>query len=159
MASRSDFTNEEWQILETAPEAAGLAVLAADPVGAVKEREAMFDAWRKSTEQPFADNQLVLTLIRNRDPWSEEMRLRTSREEALSILPADQTKAWAIEQCRQAMALLEAKGTPEDRESYGQWVMYLARNVAEAVHSGLSRVDPAEQAVMDAIAAALKLRS
>ncbi|MCS6848028.1 MAG: hypothetical protein RMN52_09970 [Anaerolineae bacterium] len=158
MASRADFTDAEWQVLATAPEAVGLAVLAADPVGAVEERTAMFEAWRQSAEQPFADNQLVLTLIRNRDTWGEEMRLRTSREEALSSLPADETQAWAIEQCRQAMALLEAKGSPDDRESYRQWVIYLAENVAEAVGGKSGRVDPAERAVIDAVATALDLK-
>ncbi|BCX05569.1 MAG: hypothetical protein KatS3mg053_3507 [Candidatus Roseilinea sp.] len=158
MASRDDFTDAEWQVLATAPEAVGLAVLAADPVGAVEERTAMFEAWRRSAEQPFADNQLVLTLIRNRDAWGEEMRLRTSREEALSSLPPDETRAWAMDQCRQAMALLEAKGAPEDCESYGRWIVYLAENVAEAVWSGRSRVDPAERAVIDEVAAVLKLQ-
>ncbi len=158
MASRDDFTNEEWQVLASAPEAVGLAVLAADPVGAIEERQAMFEAWRKSSDQPFADNQLVLTLIRNRDAWSEEMRLRASGEEALSILPPTETKAWAIEQCRKAIALLEEKGTPEDRESYGRWIIYLAENVAEAARSGIHLVHPAERAVIDEVAATLKLK-
>lgn len=158
MASRDDFTDAEWQVLATAPEAVGLAVLAADPVGAVEERTAMFEAWRQSAAQPFADNQLVLTLIRNRDAWGEEMRLRTAREETLSSLPPDRTKAWAVEQCRQAMALLETKGAPEDRESYGRWIVYLAEHVAEAVQGRGGRVDPAERAVIDEVAAALNVK-
>lgn len=157
MASRDDFTTAEWQILINAPETVGLAVLAADPAGAIEERTTMFQAWRQSASQPFAENQLVLSLIRSRDAWGEEMRLRASREETLSALPADETKAQAIEQCRQAIALLEKKGTPDDRQSYARWIIYLAEQVAGAVASGGQRVSPEERAVINEAAAALKL--
>lgn len=67
------------------------------------------------------------------------MRLRAAREEALSSLPPDETEAQAVKQCRQAMALLEVKGAPEDRESYGRWIVYLAERVAEAVQGRRGR--------------------
>lgn len=156
MASRADFTHEEWDILANAPDAAGLAVLAANPDGAVREREAMLEAWRESAEQPFADNQLVLTLIRNRDAWGEQMRLLASGEEALSSLSADEMRTRALDLCRRAMALLERKATPQDRQSYGRWVIYLMHRVAGAVKSGPLRIDLAEQAVIRELTAVLE---
>jgi hypothetical protein len=155
MAGRDDFSTIEWTLLNQAADAAGIAVMAAQSSGAVEEREEMFEAWRAATDQPFADNQLVLSLIRNRDALGEEMRLRGSWEESLSSVPADQSRAQAIDLCKQAMALLARKASPEERSGYRQFVLYLAHGVATAHRDGFKQVSQAEQGVLDALAAAL----
>jgi hypothetical protein len=155
MAGRDDFSSAEWKLLNQAVDAASIAVMAAQPGGAVQEREEMLEAWRASADQPFADNQLVLSLIRNRDALGEEMRLRGSREESLSNVSAEQTRAQAVDLCRQAAAVLAAKASPEERDGYREWVLYLAQGVATTHRDAGASVSPAEQAVLDDITAAL----
>jgi hypothetical protein len=158
MAGEMDFTKEEWDLLTQAVDAAAMAVLAAQPGGAVAEREATFAAWRESAQQPFAENQLVLSLIRNRDTWGEEMRFRTASEESLSSLSLDQVRAQAVELCKRATEIVMLKASPQEREGYRQWVLYLMQRVAAAVHKGVgqhSQPSKLEQSVMNDVAAAL----
>ena len=158
MAGRNDFTKDEWKLLTDAVDAAAVAVLAAQPGDAVAEREATFAAWRESAEQPFADNQLVLSLVRNRDTWGEEMRFRTADEESLSGIPLDAARARAVDLCRRAAAVVALKASPQEHAGYRQWVLYLMHRVADAVHTGGSGgglVSAREQSVMDDVAAAL----
>lgn len=155
MSGIEDYTNEEWRVLQGAVEAAGLAVIAAQPGAAVRERQAMFEAWRASADMPFADNQLVRSLIRNRDVLGEAMKLQAEWEESLSGMAADQISARAIELCAAAKAILARKATPEERAGYRQWTLHLARQVAGVDSAGGAPVSAAEQAVLDQISAAL----
>jgi hypothetical protein len=161
MASLSDFTQEERKLLRTTPDAASMAVIAANPDGAVKEREAYLQAWDQLDEQPFADGQAVLALIRNRDPLGEEARFQASDTETLSSLSPEQSKAQAISMCQQAMALLKRKASVEEATNYRQLVLYLCRIVAAQKTGGFlgigaERITSSEQAVLDDIAAALQ---
>jgi hypothetical protein len=162
MTSQDDFTNDEWNLLMKAPDAAATAVMAANPDGAVKEREVFFEAWDKSYEQPFADSQIVLALIRNRDALGEERRLQASYEETLSSVSFDQARAVAIDMCQKAVVLLKQKATPQEIEDYKRWVMYLCERVAEAVKQGGflrlggHKISDKEQAILDEVSAALQ---
>jgi hypothetical protein len=155
MAGQSDFTKDEWKLLNEAVDAAAVAVLAAQPGDAVAEREATFAAWRESAQQPFADNQLVLSLVRNRDTWGEEMRFRNASEESLSTIPLDEARARAVDLCKRAAAVVAVKASPQESAGYREWVLYLMHRVADAVHTGGGPASPLEQSVMDDVAAAL----
>lgn len=165
MASQDDFTNEEWNLLMKTPDAAATAVMAANPDGAVKERETFFEAWDQSYEQSFANSQIVLALIRNRDALGEERHLQASYEETLSSVSFDQARAVAIDLCQKAVALLQQKATSQEIEDYKRWVMYLCGRVAEAVKQGGflrlggHKVSDTEQVILNEISNALQMNS
>lgn len=136
MAGQYDFTKDEWKVLRMAPDAAGIAVMTASPDGAVKEIEAYLEAWERSQAQPFADSQVVLSLIRNRDPIGEEVRFQAADWESFSTTSADQAAARAIELCRQAVTVLAIKASPKEVANYKQFVLYLCYQVASSQSSG-----------------------
>lgn len=136
MASRDSFTSKEWDVLATTPDAVCFAMIAAQEGGAVQERQAFFDAWEASGGQPFSDNQLVLTIIRNRDPDGEEIAFESQYTEAFSSMEAGPTREAALAYCRSAGQLLRAKGTTEDFDAYQQWLLYIAEHVASSSKSG-----------------------
>jgi hypothetical protein len=161
MAGLEDFKMDEWKLLLTAPDAAGIAVLAASSDGAVKEVKAYLQAWEAAQAQPFADSQVVLSLIRNRDPLGEETRFQAADWESFSATSGDQAAARATELCQQAVALLTKKATPKEVADYKQFVLYLCQHVASAASSGGimgiggKQVTDQEQTAINKIAGAL----
>lgn len=161
MASRDDFSAPEWDTISRAPATASLAVLAAQPGGTIKETEAFFDTWRAASTQPFADNQLVLTLIRERDALGQEMRFFAADSEWFSNVSSADALAAAEKACRDAASLLHAKDATQDLDAFHQFIVYLMQYVASASKSGGERrvsetnITGSEQRAMDAISAAL----
>lgn len=162
MASRDSFTSKEWDVLANTPDAVCLAMIAAQEGGAVEERNAFFEAWKVSEEQPFSDNQLVLTLIRGRDAAGEDLAFEASTSEGFSSMEAGPTRAAALEYCRSAGQLLRAKGTTDDFDAYHQWLLFIAEFIAQSAKTGGflgiggKAISDSERDVMNDVTAALK---
>ena len=56
---------------------------------------------------------------------------------------------------REAIALLQAKATPEEVEDYRRFVLFLSHNVAAAHREHGVEITPAEQAAIDRVGEAL----
>lgn len=162
MATRNDFTSKEWEVLANAPDAVCLAMIAAQAGGAAAERNAFFEAWKISSDQAFADNQLVLTLIRGRDMVGEDIAFEAQREEAYSAMEAGPAREAALTFCRSAGELLRAKGESADFDAYHQWLLFLAHRIAQSSKTGGllgfggTAITDAERDLMNDITSALK---
>ncbi len=162
MATRDSFTTKEWDVLANAPDAVCLAMIAAQEGGAIEERQSFFDAWEASSDQPFGDNQLVLTILRTRDPKSDEMAFLAQRDEAFSSMEAGPTREAALAYCRSAGQMLRDKGTTADLDAYRQWLLFIAEHIAQSSKSGGflgiggKAISTSEQDLLNDIAAALK---
>lgn len=162
MATRDDFTSKEWEVLAKTPDAVCLAMIAACAGSAVKERDAFFEAWKISGDQAFANNQLVLTLIRGRDMVGEDIAFEAQRDEGYSAMDAGPTHDAAKAFCRSAGELLRAKADGADFDAYQQWLLFLAHRIAASSKTGGFlgfggvAVSDAERDLMNDITAALK---
>jgi len=162
MATRDSFSSKEWDVLAQTPDAVCMAMIAAQEGGTVEERNAFFKAWDASADQPFSDNQLVLTLIRSRDAGSEELAFMASADESYSSMQAGATREAALAWCRSAGELLRTKGTTEDFDAYRQWLLFIAEHIAQSSKTGGflgiggKAISNSEQDLMNDIAAALK---
>lgn len=135
MTTQADFSAQEWLLLGDAPLAAAAAVALADPGGGERETAALLEAWR-AAEELFAACPLLVELIRDLDP-----QVREERETARGGHPPRRPRAASVldeaqELCRQAVALLERRATPDERAAYQQFVVALAEAVAHAERSG-----------------------
>jgi hypothetical protein len=162
MASRNDFTSKEWEVLGNTPDAVCMAMIAAQAGGAVAERNAFFEAWKISADQAFANNQLVLTLIRARDALGGDIAFESQRDEAFSSMEAGPTREAALLFCRSAGELLRAKGDAADFDAYHQWMLFLAHRIAQSSKTGGflgfggTAVSDAERDLMNDLTSALK---
>ncbi len=162
MATRNSFTSQEWDVLAKTPDAVCLAMIAAQAGGAVEERNAFFEAWKISADQVFADNQLVLTLIRERDALGGDIAFEAQRSETFSALDAGVTREAAMQFCRSAGELLRAKVGAADFDAYHQWLLFLAHRIAQSSKTGSflgfggQAVADAERDLMNDITTALK---
>jgi len=68
---------------------------------------------------------------------------------------AEELKEHGLAHLRDAVALLESKATPEERDDYRRFVVALANKVAAAHREGGQDVSPAEATAIGEITAAL----
>jgi hypothetical protein len=157
MASRADFSDEEWEILVRTPLLACWAVIAAapsGPIGMVTELQAMLDAMSE-TRRRAAAGSLVGAL-------SASLRHRINQSELrVNELPLEVVRQRALEAAREAVALLVARGAVDELPPYGDWIMDVARQVSAASKEsgGLgagARVRPEESSLLDDLKRALE---
>ena len=138
MATRSDFTDDEWEAMQKGVTGAGMLVSVSDQdfTDMFGEASALAKALRKQHEQGPSD--LVRELASARGTG---FGLTTSRQEV-------ETETFAS--LRSATETLAAKA-PEEAENYRQLVL----GVAETVAAAKSGVEPGETTALDRIRDAL----
>jgi hypothetical protein len=162
MATKADFTPDEWKTLIQSPLVVGLAVSAADPsglFGMLKESMASASALLKAKADPGAD-----ALVKAVAGDFETSEGRTAAQEGIkatfSAAKPAEIKAKAIDELKSVSAVLAAKA-PADASAYKAWLVGVANSVAEAASEGGFlgfggvQVSDAEKATIADIAAAL----
>lgn len=150
MTGRADFTAEEWELIAEGPPLAGLMVVMAQRGGMIRESFSMAKSYTEA-RQKAGESELL--------------------DEIVSAKPeVDRTKHASLEELREhgrkqlgdAIAILEAKATPEELEDYKRFVLDLAERAAEARREGFlglsgERVSESEREALAEIASVLGL--
>ena len=163
MATKADFTPDEWKTLMQSPLVAGVAISAADPsglIGMVKESMASARALIQAESDPNADA-LVKAIATEFETSAGRGLAQDGVKAAISgaKTPAD-IVAKALDSLKAASALLDAKGGP-DAAPFKTWLAGVAKSVAEAAPEGGflgfggTQVSATEKATVAQIAAAL----
>jgi len=139
MTGKTDFSEEEWEIVLKGPPSAGMIVITAQRGGTFRETFSMAKAYGEARQQ-HGDSEL-LDEIASTKPEIDHTRYHS----------AEELREHGLEHLRDAVALLEQKATAEEVEEYRRFVLNLANRVAEA-HKGVS---DAEQGAIEEIAQAL----
>jgi hypothetical protein len=142
MTGRSDFTDEEWELLREAPATAGLIVVTAEGGGTFRETFALAKAYTDARKEHGASELL------------DELVSAGPKRSGGAHSP-DELRAHGLEQLREAAALLGRKTTPEEAEGYRAFVGTLAQRVAEAHKEGGQSVSERERAAIEEIDASL----
>ncbi len=155
MTGSLNFTESEWELLESAPMMAGLLIgNLSDPKGWISELNAVFDAAEWSEH---ASSSLLLRAVTER---------MVAREGEGMDLPADlpaspaEARMHLIAGCRQAVKLVAQK-LPGEAAAYRQWLLLLARKAAESTKEGGflgmggTLISPAEQSALQEFETAL----
>src|SRR4051794_40705098 len=118
MTGKADFTEEEWELLRQAPPTAGLMVITADSGGTVRETIAMAKAYSEARQQ-HGSSQLLDELVAAK-PGVDHTR-HSSNEEL---------RQHGVSRLRDAIALLQSKGTPDEVDDYRRFVLSVTDRVA-----------------------------
>jgi hypothetical protein len=143
VTGKADFTEEEWKLVLEGPPSAGLIVAAAQRGGTFREAFAISKAYVDARKE-HGESEL-LDAIASAKPQLDRHRLGGGPE----------LKDNGLQIIREAVALVESKGTPEEVEEYKRFVVTLAHKVAAAHSEHGADVSPAEQAAIDEISATL----
>ena len=145
MTGSADFTPEEWDAIQEGPTSAGMIVSTAQRGGSFREAFAMAKAYAEA-RQDHGDSALLDELVSSKP---EVDRTKAHSPEEL--------RQHGLQRIREAVALLEAKATPEEVEDYRRFVVSLAQRVAGAKgEGGEDKASEAERAAIAEIEAALK---
>jgi hypothetical protein len=137
------FSPDEWKLVLEAPPGAGLLVALSSRGGTFRESFSMAKAYAETREQHGASE--LLDAIVSTKP-------KVDRSHHGSFPELEQHR---LQLLRDAVAVLEAKATPEEVEDYRRFVLTLCERVAEAHKEGDQQVSDAERAEIDKIASAL----
>ena len=149
MATKADFNAEQWSTVVEGPLLAGMRVVTAGSGGTIRETLAMGKVYAEA-RQAQGKSELVDALTAS-PPAVDRQRLQGE---------GDLAKA-STERLREAVGILEEKGSPEDVAAYKQLVLDLAKAAAEAhkeggfIGIGGKPVSAEEQAALDEIRATL----
>jgi hypothetical protein len=144
MTSKAEFNAEEWELVLSAPPSAGLIVATAQRGGTFRESFSIAKAYTEA-RQRHKDSELLDEIV------SAKPEMDVKRYSS-----ADELERELLQRLRDAVALVEQKGTPEEAEAYRQFVVDLARRVAEAHKEGFlgltgERVSEAEREAIQKI--------
>jgi hypothetical protein len=149
MTKKADFNADEWSTLVEAPVLAGMRVVTAGRGGTIRETMAMGKIYAAARQQQ-GESELLDDLISS-PPAMDPKRVGSTGD----------IKGAAEERLREAVGVLEAKATAEEREAYKSFVVTLAGAVASAhkeggfMGVGGTPVSEDEQKALDEIAATL----
>jgi hypothetical protein len=146
MTSKADFTPEEWKLVLEGPPSAGMVVITAQRGGLLRETVSMAKAYAEA-RQHHGQSELLDEIVAAK-PAIDHARYGSLEE----------LKEHCLAHLREAVALLEAKATPQEVDEYRQFILNLADKVATAHREGdgaEGRVSDAERAAIGEIAQAL----
>ena len=162
MATKADFTPEEWQRILSMPQIASLYLALASPSNPLGLAQEMVASAKGLVEaiKSSSGNELV-------DAVAADMREKAEKRERLepplkTSNDISEMKAQCLQACREVAALLAQKA-PADAQAYKQWVYQAAQNSAEAAKEGGlfgiggQRVSEAETVALKEIAIALDI--
>jgi hypothetical protein len=154
MAQKTDFTPEEWAHLTGGPVAAALYVITASPslLGMFSEVNAMLHAIQAAASGAPAGTLLAAVLA--------DLNQTCTKQHVSDLRPgggADQASAMAqlLEAVRLASSAVGAKGSLEEAQAYGGFVLGVARAVAQAAKDDGQAVSAKEKAALDTLAQTL----
>ena len=150
MTRKADFNAEEWSTVVEGPLYAGMRVISADRGGTLRESLALGRAYQEARED-HGESELLDELVKS-PPSIDPDRVREAGGNIAAV---------ASERLREAIAILEAKATPEEVDAYKRFVMTVAQAVASAhkeggfLGIGGKQISDAENQALDEISTAL----
>lgn len=130
MATKADFTPDEWETIANGPLSAALAISLADPSNPVGLAQESFAAARSLAEATqSADAPAIIKAI------AEDLRARNVKPELPRFESFEAGKSYAYGQLRQAVASVDAKA-PAEAAGYRQWLYDTAKRAASAAKEG-----------------------
>ena len=143
MTAKTDFTQEEWELVLEGPPSAGMIVVTAQRGGMFREMLALGKAYAEA-RQHHGESELLDEIV-SAKPEVDHTRYKSLEE----------LKEHGFQHLRGAVAVLEQKASPQEVEDYRRFVLNLADKVANAHREDGENVSPAERAAIDEIAASL----
>jgi hypothetical protein len=164
MATKTDFTTEEWGQVVSSVLMAGMAVTLSDPsglIGMTKEGLASGSALVAAKTDP-NKSALIKSVVSDFETSEGRAAARGAIRSKLAGKQASEMKGIILEALSQTVALLEAK-SPNDAASFKTWLRDISERVANAASEGGFlgfggvKVSDAEKATLGEISKALKL--
>ena len=141
MTGKSDFNEEEWDLVREGPPAAGMVALTAEHGGTFRETWALAKTYAEARKE-HGESELLDALVDEKP----EMNRYSSPQELEEV---------GLGRLSEAVTLLKQKATPEEVAGYKRFVLDVAERVAEAHKEQGGQVSAAEREAIEKITASL----
>ena len=145
MSVKNVFNDDQWFLIGVVPGMIGAAMSNAAPsgiIGTIKEMSAVMRASIQG-KKDFPNSELINELMEKAANWEEaKEKMSDYRERAKARVESAQIKtreglqSLALDDCKAALALVDAHCSDADAKAYRQWTLNIARAVAEAAKEG-----------------------
>jgi hypothetical protein len=143
MATKADFTAEEWESLTEAPMKIAYAIMASGSPGPIQMAQEMWAVAQAAVEPTVnaSPNALVNAVAADIKAISQDAEQRKAakagmQEDLQGIKELGALRAAGIAGASAVASLLAAKASPEEAEGFKQWLLGIAQKVAEAAKEG-----------------------
>ena len=143
MTGKAAISEQEWKTILEGPPSAGMILVTAGRGGTIRETLAIGKAYAEARKQ-HGSSELLDEIIAAK-PEIDHTRYHSF----------DELKEHGLQHLRDAVAVLDAKATPDEVSDYRGFVVALAERVAHAHREDGVDVSPPEQAAIDEISASL----
>jgi hypothetical protein len=120
MTTKADFTPQEWELVLQGPPSAGMIVVTAQRGGTLRETISMAKAYAEA-RQHHGQSELLDEIV------AAKPAIDHTRYDSLGEL-----KEHCLAHLRDAVALLDAKATPQELDEYRRFIVNLSEQVAHA---------------------------
>jgi hypothetical protein len=142
VTNKSDFTEQEWEVVREGPPIAGLIVATASSGGTFRESWAIARSFAEARQQ-HGESEFLDALVAEK-PHAK--RYGSSQE----------LEQQGLARLAEAIGLLEQKASPDEVEAYRRFTLAVAEHVAEAHKEGGTPISAHERQALDTIAATVK---
>jgi hypothetical protein len=133
VATKTDFTDEEWTRIRRAPFVAGMAISLADPGGPIELAKESMATIKAATNPPSREPLLA-------DVALDVQAMTQQKHNPLKEFNLDKEGGNAgrqvLDELRAVRELVAAKAAPEETEAFGQWLVATAQAAANAAKEG-----------------------
>jgi len=143
MTTKTAFSPEEWKVVREGPPTAGMIVITASHGGMFRETIAMSKAYTEARAE-HGESELLDEIVAAK-PQVDHSRYHSPEE----------LRDTGLKHIRDAVALVDGKATPQERDDYRHFVITLADKVAAAHKEHGQTVSPEEAAAIQQITDAL----
>jgi hypothetical protein len=144
MTAKSDFTEEEWELVAEGPAIAGMIAATAQKGGSFRESYALAKTYVEA-RQHHGESELLDTIVSEKPQFDRH-----------KYHSAEELQGQGLERIQQATALLESKAGADEVDAYKTFTLNVAKNVAGAHKEEGQRVSPAEEAAIASVSASLE---
>jgi hypothetical protein len=145
MTNKSDFTEQEWEVVREGPPVAGLIVASASSGGSFRESWALAKSFAEARKQ-HGESELLDALV-------------AEKPHAKRYGSSEELEQQGLERLGEAIGLLEQKASADEVEAYRRFTLAVAEHVAEAHKEGGTPISAEERQALDTIAATLNSSS
>jgi hypothetical protein len=136
MATKTDFTTQEWEALRDAPHFVSLAVAtagASGPFGSLKEAFAPASALVEASK---STNELLRNLCDRTELKAAQKSVRASIKASDMKTLRSELQTLAADKARAASAILQQKGASGDADAFRTFLVDIAERTAKAAKEG-----------------------
>jgi hypothetical protein len=141
LATKEDFSADEWEAISDGPVYAGMMIITASKGGTFRETFSMSKAWAEA-RQRHGESELLDAVV------AEKPKLDEKPGSAIELHNT------GLQMLQRAVEAIRAK-SPDEIDAYRSFVTGLAERVAEAHEEDGEKISSGEASVLDEIAAAI----